>query len=124
MEKSAKISNSEWDVMEILWEKNPLSSKEIIEKARQKRDWKPTTIKTLISRLVDKNILSYEKIGKSYYYYPLLKKEECISVTSNKFINKFYKGELKAMLASFIEEYELSNEDINELKEILDKKKS
>ena len=124
MEKSTKISNSEWDIMEILWDNNPLSSKEIIEKVGQNRDWKPTTIKTLISRLVDKNILSYEKIGKSYYYYPLFKKEECISVTSNKFINKFYKGQLKAMIASFIEEYELSNEEINELKEILDKKKN
>lgn len=124
MQKSIKISNSEWDIMEIVWANNPLSSKEIIEKVRQNRDWKPTTIKTLISRLVDKNILSYEKIGKSHYYYPLLKKEECISIKSSKFINKFYKGELKAMIASFIEAYDLSDEEINELKEILDKKKN
>lgn len=124
MEKSIKISNSEWDIMEILWDNNPLSSKEIIEKIEQKRDWKPTTVKTLISRLVDKNVIDYEKRGKSYYYYPLMKKEDCISARTNKFVNKFYKGELKAMIASFIEEYELSNEEINELKEILDKKKN
>ncbi|WP_353095379.1 BlaI/MecI/CopY family transcriptional regulator [Tissierella praeacuta] len=124
MEKSIKISNSEWDIMEILWDNNPLSSKEIIEKIEQKRDWKPTTIKTLISRLVDKNVIDYEKRGKSYYYYPLMNKEDCINARANRFVNKFYKGELKAMIASFIEEYEFSNEEINELKEILDKKKN
>lgn len=123
MEKSIKISNSEWDIMEVLWANSPQNSKQIIENIQQNSDWKPTTIKTLISRLVDKNILSYEHRGKSHYYYPLLEREECIGIKSNKFINKFYKGGLKAMIASFVEMYELSDEEIDELKEILDKKK-
>lgn len=123
MEKSIQISNSEWDIMEVLWSSSPQNSKEIIEKIQQNSDWKPSTIKTLISRLVEKNIVSYEKRGKSHYYYPLLKREECIRIKSNKFINKFYKGGLKTMIASFVEMYDLSDEDIEELKEILDKKK-
>lgn len=61
MEKSIQISNSEWDIMEVLWSSSPQNSKEIIEKIQQNSDWKPSTIKTLISRLVEKNIVSYEK---------------------------------------------------------------
>lgn len=124
MDLSVTISDSEWDIMEVLWEKNPQTSREIIEKVQQNNDWQPTTIKTLISRLVDKNIVSYEKRGKAHYYYPLLPREKCLRIKSNKFIKKFYKGGLKTMIASFVEMYNLSEQDIDELKEILEKKKS
>ncbi|WP_026895369.1 BlaI/MecI/CopY family transcriptional regulator [Clostridiisalibacter paucivorans] len=123
MEKSFKISDSEWDVMEVLWKESPQTSKEIISKIQQNSDWKPTTIKTLISRLVDKNIINYQKKGKAHYYYPTLKREECIRIKSNRFIKKFYKGGLKAMIANFVDMYELSDNDIDDLKKILDKKK-
>ncbi|MGF7060470.1 BlaI/MecI/CopY family transcriptional regulator [Brassicibacter mesophilus] len=123
MKKSIQISDAEWEIMEVLWNESPQASKDIITRIQKYNDWKPTTIKTLISRLVDKNILDYEKKGKLYYYYPTLEKEECMKIKNKNYLKKFYNGGLKAMLASFLDMEELSNEDIDEIKAILEQKK-
>jgi BlaI family penicillinase repressor len=123
MEKSYKISDSEWEVMKIIWDDQPKSSSEIIKVLKASKGWKPTTIKTLIKRLVDKEIISYTVSGKSYYYYPVVDKKECMHANNKMFINKFYNGALKSMLASFVEMNELSEKDIDELKQILENKK-
>ncbi len=123
MIKSVQISDAEWEIMDLLWSESPQTSKDIIIKIQKHNEWKPTTVKTLISRLVDKNILNYNKKGKVYYYYPIIEKEECIKIKNKNFLRKFYNGGLKAMLASFLDMEELSNEDIDELKSILEQKK-
>lgn len=116
-----RISDSEWVVMEVLWQyPNSLSSE--IVRYLSDTDWQDKTIKTLLTRLVKKGVISYKQEGKSYRYYPVVERETCIDRERNNFINKLFKGSKMAFLASFIKQEKLSAEEIKALKTLLDKK--
>lgn len=121
MQQHPKISEAEWQVMKLLWAKHPATANEIVEKLEGSASWKPKTIKTLINRLVGKNAVGFEKQGKRYLYYPLVEEGRIVREESRSFLNRYFGGTLKPMLASLIENRELSRKEIEELKEILEK---
>lgn len=120
MKEFPQISDAEWRVMQVIWESSPITANEVIGQLEPDTDWKPKTIKTLIRRLVDKKVLGFHKEGKAYLYYPLVSENEGIRVETNNFLKKVFNGSLNLMLASFIDEQRLSEEDIKELKRIID----
>jgi BlaI family penicillinase repressor len=122
MKKLPKISESEWLVMRVLWKTSPLTANEIVEKLSGKTKWKPKTIKTLITRLMNKGALQFEKEGRLYRYYPAVSKDECVRMERRSFVRRVYGGINRPMLAAFLEEAKLSAEDILELKKILEQK--
>jgi len=122
MKGTPKISEAEWDIMKIIWEKSPRSAQEIIDILITKREWKPKTIKSLISRLVSKEALGFQKSGKTYSYFSLVTKQECASRETKSFLNKVYDGALNPMLLTFIKEKKLTQQEIEELKHILEEK--
>ncbi|SNS96486.1 BlaI family transcriptional regulator, penicillinase repressor [Anaerovirgula multivorans] len=123
MKKIPGISEAEWEVMKIIWAHSPITANDVIEKLEGTVTWKPKTIKTLLSRLVKKKVISFNKEGRTYLYFPLVMEEECVKAESQSFLRRVYGGGLQAMLANFLEDYELTKEEIEELKEILDEKK-
>ncbi len=122
MKKLPKISESEWQVMRVLWKKSPLTANEIVEELAGNTNWKPKTIKTLITRLAKKGAVKFEKEGRLYRYYPAVNKDECVRMERRSFVRRIYGGINKPMLAAFLEDAKLSAEDISELKKILDQK--
>jgi BlaI family penicillinase repressor len=122
MKKLPRISESEWLVMRVLWANNALTSNEVVKELTGRAKWKPKTIKTLITRLVQKGALKFEKEGKKYRYYPAVSESQCVSAQRRSFVRRVYGGTMKPMLAAFIEEADLSAEDISELKKILEQK--
>ena len=123
MEDRPKISESEWEVMKLLWKSNPMTSEEINENLSPKMDWSKQTIKTFITRLIKKGAVYYEKNGRTYEYYPLLTEEECIKSENESFLKKVYDGALGLLFSNFLKEEELTLEEIEELEKILDEKK-
>jgi len=124
MGNTSKISDSEWEVMKIIWNNPNCTAQEVIEQLKDCQKWKPKTVKTLLSRLIDKNIIGFEQSGREYKYYSLLNEEECRKIESKSFLHKVYNGSLKSMFLNFIEEENLSKDDIEELKSILNERKS
>ena len=122
METNLKISDAEWEVMKIIWDNPYCSAGMIIDKLDNVKDWKPKTVKTLIKRLSVKGIIGFEPEGREYRYYPLLGEDECVKMEKESFLKRVYRGSRKAMLISLIDE-ELTNEDIEELKHILNERK-
>ena len=122
MKKLPRISESEWLVMRVLWAKSPLTANEVVERLTGKAKWKPKTVKTLIDRLMKKGAVKFEKEGRRHRYYPAVERDECIATERQSFIRRVYGGITKPMLAAFLEDAELSAEDISELKEILEEK--
>ncbi len=119
-----KISDSEWEVMKLVWKSSPLTSEDIIASLSEKMDWSPQTIKTFINRLLKKGALRYEKNGRSYVYYPLVEEKECVLAESKSFIERVYDGAASMLFANFIEAETLSDEEIKKLQELLEGKKS
>ena len=122
MNEAMKITEAEWVVCQILWRRSPLTANEIVSNLAGRTDWNPRTIKTLLNRLVKKNVLEFENRGREYHYSPRLGKEECVRVHTESFVKRVFDGAAGAMVASFLRNRQLSDEDISELKAILDKK--
>lgn len=124
MKKDTKISESEWEVMKLLWNSSPLTSEELINDLAPKNNWSAQTIKTFITRLANKGAISYEKKGRVYFYYPILSKDIYIKSENVFFLKKVYDGALDLLLTKFLEEKDLSIEQIEQLENILKEKKA
>ncbi len=122
MKTVPKISESEWLVMQVLWSKGPLTANEVVEELVKKTKWKPKTIKTLISRLMSKKAVTFHKEGRMYRYYPAVSEGKCVHTETRSFLRRVYRGATRPMLAAFLEDAELSAEDVKEFKKILDQK--
>ncbi|MFJ8071493.1 penicillinase repressor BlaI [Peribacillus sp. NPDC096447] len=123
MEKNIpSISESEWEIMNVLWDKAPQTANDIIVSLQESTHWKPKTIRTLLDRLVQKDVVGVNKNLRVYTFHPLYTQEECQRAETESFINRIYGGTLKSMLVQFIQEDTLSDDDINELRFILNKK--
>ncbi|RMD04021.1 hypothetical protein D9O40_03000 [Clostridium autoethanogenum] len=72
-----KISESEWEVMKVIWNKNPCSANKIVKQLENSTSWKSKTVKSLISRLLKKNVIGFNE-GVRTYYYPLVDEKECV----------------------------------------------
>lgn len=121
MKNVPQITDSEWEIMKIVWDNPPHTSGDIISKLSDTTNWKPTTIKTLISRLVNKAIVGIEKDSRRYLYYPLISENDCRHAENKSFLKKIYGGSVKPLILNFLESEDLSQADIEELQSRLNK---
>ena len=125
MQGKPEISDAEYQVMKVIWSADvPLNTNEVVERLEITTAWKPKTIHTLLSRLVKKGALQYVKDGRVFVYTPLVKESEILAQENDNFLNRFYDGTLNSMIVHLLEQDKLSEDDINALKHILDKKLS
>jgi BlaI family penicillinase repressor len=117
-----RISDAEWIVMKVLWNSVPLTANEVVEALESTTDWKPKTIMTLLNRLMKKGALDFEKEGRAYRYFPRVREADCVRAETRSFLERVYGGALKPMLAHFLEEERLSEQEIDDLKRLLDRK--
>jgi BlaI family penicillinase repressor len=117
-----QISDAEWIVMKVLWERSPLASKDVIDTLSGATHWKPKTIHTLLARLVRKGALLARKEGREYQFAPAVKAEDCQRSESHSFLDRVFDGDVAPFLACFVRNNKLSRVEIEELKRILDGK--
>ena len=117
-----QISESEFEVMKIIWKYAPISTNEITEKLLQTTSWSPKTIQTLIKRLVNKGAVTYEKQSRMFVYTPAIKENEYIGQESNSFLNRYYDGNITTMLSAYIENDKLSESELDTLRTLLSQK--
>ena len=122
MKALPQISEAEFEVMKVIWKYAPISTNEITDKLTRTTKWSPKTIQTLIKRLVTKGALSYEKQSRVFVYTPLIEEKEYIGQESHSFLERYYDGDITAMLSAYMEEHKLSESEIDTLRSILLKK--
>ncbi len=121
MSKTPRISETEWEVMKVVWSRHPLPAQDIIDTLAAQDDWHPKTVKTLLNRLVRKGALGFRKEGRAYLYRPLVAETDCVAAVSESFLGRVFGGSLKPMFAHFAETRKLSGAEIAELKRLLKK---
>lgn len=123
--KDLTPSETEWLVMEILWESViPLTSLEIIKRLEGTKEMSPKTVRVLINRLYQKGIIDYtidKKDSRVYHYFAIKAKEECLQEKSRKFTDSYFSGNKMGALAALIQTCDLTREQIKELEAILEK---
>jgi BlaI family transcriptional regulator, penicillinase repressor len=122
MKKVPKISDTEWEIMRVVWERHPISAREIIQRlAAADSTWHPKTARTLLARLVRKKALGFKPEGRIYVYEPLVSERQCVLAASDSFLERFFGGSLKPLLAHFVERRRLTRKDLDELRRMLEK---
>jgi predicted transcriptional regulator len=113
-----KITEAEWAVMEAVWEKHPRTSTGIVEALRS-TGWSPTTVRTLLARLVKKKALAAVKEGGVMVYQPRAAREACVAAEAESFIERILGGSLQPLVAHFVERGRLSPAELAELKRLI-----
>jgi BlaI family penicillinase repressor len=118
-----RISETEWEIMRVVWGKSPITAAEIIEElTKSDSSWHPVTAKTLINRLVKKGALGFDQEGRAYLYRPLVSEKDCISAVSSSFIERVFGGSLSGLVAHFVEGRKLSPKQLRDLRKVMDEK--
>lgn len=124
--KTVKISEAEWNVMEVLWtndasaaDASALTLGEIVKQLSEKFDWTSTTIRTLLIRLADKGAIKVDKTTGVYKYAPAYSKSECVNEELHSFVSRIFNNSSYQLIASLVQEGNLSNKEREEIIEIL-----
>ena len=122
MNRTPRITETEWEIMKVCWRCSPVSAQEIIDALAAPDPWHPKTVKTLLNRLVKKRALGFKKEGRAYLYEPLVAEKDCVTAESQSFLDRVFGGSLKPMLSHFVENRALTPGEIAELKKLLQPK--
>ena len=118
-----KIAESEWRVMQVLWENGSQTANDVVNALSGEVKWKPRTIKTLISRLVKKGAVKITEEGYRYRYSAAVEESACVRSETKSFVRRVYQDAMTPVLAAFIEDADLSDKEIDDIQRILDQKR-
>lgn len=122
MEEKMPISDSELEILEVLWSAGTaLNANEIRAALNEHKSWERTTVLTLIQRLLKKGALSQEK-REVYYYTPCIAREAYVNAETKNFINKFFHGSFRNLTAALVDSDALTQKDIEELRDYFNRR--
>ena len=115
-EEAGRITDSELEVMHVLWEAaDALPIADIRRILRERRGWEATTTKTLVQRLCGKGVVAQEK-RQVFYYRALLSEKEYNDWATGELIRRLYRGSAKDLVAALVRSEELTASDVAELR--------
>lgn len=118
-ELASKISASELEVLEVLWQREePMPISAVRAALEETHRWDASTVKTLLRRLCEKGAVTAEK-REVFYYRPVLTQREYQDWSTSSLIDRVYRGSAKDLVASLVERSQLSRQDLEELRAIL-----
>jgi BlaI family penicillinase repressor len=121
MSQPPSISESEWILMEALWESSPQTASELARNLRPTTQWADNTVRTLLTRLVEKGALTTdENASRTRTFVPLVTRETCVRAESQTFLDRVFGGAAKPLLVHFAQNAKLTPAEVRELKKLLD----
>src|SRR5437016_853050 len=117
------LSSAEWEVMKVLWDEGPMAARDVFARLPKSRGWASKTVKTLLSRLVAKGAVAYDQIGNSYLYRAAVDRQSATRQEVRGVFQRLISEACAPVLAQFIDEAELSDAEIRELKRRLNEKR-
>jgi BlaI family transcriptional regulator, penicillinase repressor len=121
MPNAPDISDSEWTIMEALWDSSPQTASEVTKALRASTNWAENTVRTLLTRLVEKGALKIgENVSGTRNFVPAVRRETCVRAESQTFLDRVFGGAAKPLLIHFAQNTKLTADEIRELKALLD----
>ena len=117
------LAPAEWEVMKVLWDQGPAAARDIFAALPKENAWAYKTVKTLLARLVAKEAVAYEQVGNSYLYRSAVAREQMTRQEVRGLFRRIQGLALSPLLANFIEEAELSDDEIQQLRLLLEEKR-
>jgi BlaI family penicillinase repressor len=106
--------------MEVVWQRNPVTSAAIISDLDEEKGWAANTVRTMLARLVKKGVLKYGQEGNRYLYRPAIPRSRCVKSEVDTLLQRVFRGATEPMLLYFVKNKKLSAKELSELRKILD----
>jgi BlaI family transcriptional regulator, penicillinase repressor len=116
----AAISEAESVVMAVLWQTSPVATEDVVAALKGLQDWQEPTIKTLLSRLLNKGAISAERDGRRYLYSPVLQRDQWLLSESKGLLDRLFGGRVAPLVAHFSKQRKLTKKDIADLKRLVE----
>ena len=118
------VSPSELEIMKVIWKQPGIGASEIADALEDRKDWNIRTIKTLLARLVEKGALETKQDGRRYLYQPLINQRDYQKSAAGQFVDRLFGGRAAPLVAHLADARGLTDEDIEELEDLLRELKS
>lgn len=115
-----RIKNSEWNVLNCLWEKSPQTVMQLVARLGESVGWAKSTTITTLRRMEEKGLVHCEIIGKGKSYTPAVEQENAVISETRSFLDRVYQGSVGLMMSAMAKRQELTEEDLAELRKILE----
>jgi len=113
------ISSAEAHVMQLLWQRHPQSAEDLCLELMPAQGWQPSTVKTLLNRLLQKGVIRADREGRRFLYSPVLEREAWLAGQSLSLIDRWFGGGIAPLVAQFASQRKLSRDDIKALEALL-----
>lgn len=121
MEKKVKPTESELEILQILWEHEPATVRTINDKLNEKRTVGYTTTLKIMQLMLGKNLLSRVEQGRKHLYTSVFKEHETQQVLLDKFLHSAFKGSAMKLVMQALGNHKTSKEELSQIKELIQK---
>lgn len=115
-----KLTSSEWNVLNCLWEQSPRSVMQIVAELEKTAGWARSTTVTTLRRMEAKGLVRGEKASRGTAYVPLVERERAVTAETRSFLDRVYQGSVGLMMSAMARRQELSADEVAQLRAILD----
>ena len=119
MEGKIHLSDGEWKLMNLLWDRAPQTITELVRALASDTGWSKYTVIKMLSRMEEKGAVHYEEGGRAKRYYPAAERQAVALRETRNFLKKVYGGSLGLMMSALVEDHCLSRAELEELHAIL-----
>ena len=121
MKYNSGLSENEWYIIQVLWEKSPSTLREICDALKESKGWTKHAVTSFLKRMLEKGAISVDENGKLKNYSAVWSRDDTILEETHSILDRVYRGDLLLMVSNAVKEQKLSKEEIQELKSILDR---
>ena len=120
MKYNSGLSENEWYIMQVLWEKSSASLRELCDALSWSKGWTKHAISSFLKRMLEKGAISVDESGKVKNYIAVWNKDETILEETQSIMERVYRGDLLLLVSNAVKEQKLTKKEIEELKSMLD----
>ena len=118
-EQNISLTNTEWNLMECLWEASPLTGREATDYLQEHVGWTRSTTLTMLRRMTEKGLIHCEDKDDMKVYSPLIMREDAVIKETDDFLNRVHKGSVSLLMSAITKKQALTKEEIEALYAIL-----
>ncbi len=119
----ANISDAEWILLDLLWTKGPLTIMQMVKSLEESKHWSKHAVISFLNKMETKGLVTSHTEGRAKVYVPLIDQTDTVVRESVSFIDKVFHGRMGVMVSNLVEQDKISDEEIDELMDILSRKK-
>lgn len=118
MDRQQTVTQSEWQIMELLWER-PQTLMEMVGTLADTVGWSKSTVTTMIRRMTDKGLITFDTDGRTKTFRSAVSREDVVARETHSLLDRAYQGSIGLMLSAMVHQHDLTKADIDELYAIL-----